>query len=93
MFIERQGLIVWLHSIRNYKILRKFGTIHFVSKRLKYAVIYCDKESVEQVKKEISGISFVKEVELSQKGNIRLEYDSKKPDQDIESEDLKSVGI
>lgn len=93
MFVERQGLIVWLHSVRNYKILRKFGTIHFVSKRLKYAVIYCNKESVDQIKKEIGAISFVKEVELSQKNNIRMEYDSKKTDQDFEPEDLKSIGI
>jgi uncharacterized protein YlbG (UPF0298 family) len=93
MFVERQGLIIWLHSVRNYKILRKFGSIHFVSKRLKYAVIYCNKENVEQLVKEISGISFVKSVEISHKGDIRMEYETKKSEKESEREDLKSISI
>ena len=49
MFGQRQSMIVYLHSLKHAKILRKYGNIHYISKRLKYAVVYCDMEQIEHM--------------------------------------------
>ncbi len=51
MFPMRQGIIVWLYSLKHSKQLRKYGNVHYVSKRLKYAVLYCNMEEAEGVMK------------------------------------------
>jgi uncharacterized protein YlbG (UPF0298 family) len=80
MFGQRQGLIVWLHSLKQAKMLRKFGNVHFVSKRLKYVVIYCDQVDIEQNIEKLRSYSFVKKVEPSYKPFLKMEYENSNPD-------------
>ncbi|MBD1380964.1 YlbG family protein [Metabacillus arenae] len=77
MFGQRQGIIIWMHSLKNVKMLRRFGNIHHVSKRLKYVVLYCGMESVDQTIEKLSTYSFIKHVEPSYKPYIKLEFESK----------------
>jgi uncharacterized protein YlbG (UPF0298 family) len=77
MFPKRQGIIVWLHSLKHSKYLRKFGNIHYVSKRLKYVVLYCNMDEIEHVMKKISTLPFVKLVEPSYRPFLKLEFESK----------------
>jgi uncharacterized protein YlbG (UPF0298 family) len=80
MLGQRQGMIVWLQSLKQVKMLRRFGNVHYVSKRYKYAVIYCDMEEIEFVMSRLKTLSFVKRVEPSYKPFIKIEYDNSKPD-------------
>ncbi|MGG0717779.1 YlbG family protein [Robertmurraya massiliosenegalensis] len=80
MLGQRQGIIVWLYSLKQAKMLRKFGNVHFVSKRLKYVVLYCDLEDVETIMNKIENYSFVKKVEPSFKPFLKTEYENSKPD-------------
>lgn len=80
MFGERQGIIVWLYSLRNVKMLRRFGNIHYVSRRLKYVVLYCNMEDAEKTMEKIKKFSFVKRVEPSFKPFLRIEFENSKPD-------------
>lgn len=80
MLGQRQGIIVWLYSLKQAKMLRKFGNVHFVSKRLKYVVLYCDLEEVESIMEKIQNYSFVKKVEPSYKPFLKTEYENSKPD-------------
>ncbi|MBA2874108.1 YlbG family protein [Thermaerobacillus caldiproteolyticus] len=77
MFPRRQGIIVWLYSLKQSKHLRKFGNIHYVSKRLKYVVLYCDMEQVDDIMKKISSLPFVKQVEPSYRPFLKMEFESK----------------
>lgn len=80
MLGQRQGIIVWLYSLKQAKMLRKFGNVHFVSKRLKYVVLYCDLEETEIMMEKIQNYSFVKKVEPSFKPFLKTEYENSKPD-------------
>lgn len=80
MLGQRQGIIVWLYSLKQAKMLRKFGNVHYVSKRLKYVVLYCDLEDVEHLTEKIQNYSFVKKVEPSYKPFLKTEYENSKPD-------------
>jgi len=77
MFVQRQGIIIYLQSLKQSKILRKFGNIHYVSKRLKYVVLYCNMDDVERTIERLKKFHFVKKVELSLKPFIKTEYESK----------------
>ncbi len=74
---KRQGIIVYLHSLKHSKMLRKFGNVHYVSKRLKYVVLYCDMDVIEKTMEKISSYSYVKKVEPSYKPFLKLEFESK----------------
>lgn len=80
MFTERQGFIVWLSSLKQAKQLRRLGNVHYVSKRLKYAVLYCSVEESDWVRNQLQGYSFVKKVDYSYKGILKTHYENKKPD-------------
>jgi uncharacterized protein YlbG (UPF0298 family) len=80
MFGTRQGIIVWLYSLKQAKMLRKFGNVHFVSKKLKYVVLYCNQEEAEELAVKLQSYSFVKKVELSYKPFLRVEFENSKPD-------------
>lgn len=80
MLSQRQGLIVWLNSMKQAKMLRRFGNVHFVSKRLKYAVVYCNQDEIEDLIVKLKTFSFVKKVEPSYKPFLKIEYENSKPD-------------
>jgi uncharacterized protein YlbG (UPF0298 family) len=80
MFQKRQGVIVWLHSLKSVKMLRRFGNIHYVSKRLKYVVMYCDMNEVETIMSRIKTFPFVKDVQPSYKPFLKDEFENSKPD-------------
>ena len=80
MVKKRQGVIVWLYSLKQVKILRRYGNVLYVSKQLKYAVIYCDMDDVEQIILKLRALSFVKRVEPSYKPYLKIEFENSKPD-------------
>ncbi|WP_078547347.1 YlbG family protein [Litchfieldia alkalitelluris] len=80
MFGQRQGIIVYLHSLKHIKSMRRFGNIHYVSKRLKYMVIYNDMENIESIINKLNSLPYVKQVEPSYKPFLKLEYENSNPD-------------
>ncbi len=80
MFKRRQGIIVWLYHLKNVKSLKRFGNIHYVSKRMKYVVLYCDQNEVDFLLKKLSSFHFVKRVEPSYKPFLKTVYENSKPD-------------
>ena len=80
MLSQRQGLIVWLNSVKQAKMLRKFGNVHYVSKRLKYVVLYCNQKDIEELTVKLKTFSFVKKVEPSYKPFLKIEFENSKPD-------------
>ena len=41
---ERRCLIVWVYTLKPLKQLRRYGLIHYVSRKMKYVVIYMNEE-------------------------------------------------
>ncbi|WLD95041.1 YlbG family protein [Alkalihalobacillus sp. AL-G] len=80
MLTNRTGLAVWLHSLKYIKQLRKFGNVHYVSKRMKYAVLYCNSSDKDSIIGKMEGLHFVKKVAPSHKAFIKTEYQNARPD-------------
>ncbi len=77
---KRLGLAVWIKNSRVAKNLRKFGTIHYVSKRLNYVSMYVDANEIEDTIKTLEKLHFVTKVERSHRHEIPTEYNNSKPD-------------
>ncbi|MCU9595053.1 YlbG family protein [Caldibacillus thermolactis] len=80
MIGQRQGIIVWLYSLKAAKNLKKYGNVHYISKRLKYVVLYCDMDECESIMEKLSSFSYVKRVEPSYRPFLKTEFESKKTD-------------
>jgi len=78
---QRQGLIVWFQHRKNIKHLKKYGNIIYVSKKMRYAVIYVDQRTIDEFEKELKKLSFVSKVERSQKPFIKTDFENARPDE------------
>lgn len=79
---ERTGIIVWLQHMKQVNHLKKYGALYYTSKRMKYAVLYCDTEQTDQVSEALRKKRFVKDVSVSPFNQVKTEYE--KPSWDRE---------
>lgn len=81
MQVKRQGLVVWFQHRKNIKHIKRLGHLIYVSKKLRYAILYVDMTEVEDKKRELEEMPFIFKVELSQKPFISTDYENAKPDE------------
>jgi len=77
---ERQGLIVYVNQLKHAKTLRKYGNVHYISRKLKYVVLYCNREEIEMAISKIQRLPFVKDVAPSYRPFLKTEFENAKPD-------------
>lgn len=77
MITERTGLIVWVNDIRPAKNLERFGSIHYISKRMSYVVLYIYTDKLEDTLRGLQRLPYVRKVERSYRNEIKTEYTSK----------------
>ncbi|MBD5069343.1 MAG: YlbG family protein [Lactobacillus sp.] len=71
----RRGVIVYLYHLRQSKQLRRFGNIQYVSRKMKYALVYMDEELVDKTVSKLKQLRFVKRVEISRRPDLKVEFD------------------
>lgn len=81
MRTKRQGLIVWFQHMNNIKKIKRFGNLIYVSKKLKYAVIYVNQSEIEEIEEKLLKYRFVSKVERSYKPFLTTEFENAKPDE------------
>ncbi len=88
-FKKTTGIIVYLHSLRHLRALNEFGQIQFVSKKLRYVVLYVDEDKKDQIIAKLNSEKFVKEVIESHFGELLKDVTGKKVfvDQDFDDTD------
>lgn len=77
---RRVGLAVYVKSLKAARNLRKFGNIHYMSRRLNYVSMYIAADTFEQTVERIARLDFVTRVEHSHRHEIKTVYDNAKPD-------------
>lgn len=78
--INRQGVIIYLHNLRQAKSLRKYGHVHYISRKMKYVVLYCNLEDVDAVIRRVEQLPSVKKVLPSYRPFLKTAYENAKPD-------------
>lgn len=77
---RRVGLAVYVKNAKAARNLRKFGNIHYISRRLNYVSMYTEADMLEDTIERISKLDFVTRVEKSHRHEIPVHYDNAKPD-------------
>ncbi|MCW6652205.1 YlbG family protein [Aerococcaceae bacterium NML210727] len=72
--VKRQALIVWLYTLKHLKTIRKYGSLHYVSDRLKYAVLYVEQDKQEEIIKILDKYHFVRKIEVSYRDDIDMTF-------------------
>jgi len=80
MFHERAGMIVWVSDVKQARNLEKYGTIHYISRKMRYVVLYLNAERYEDTARNIAKLGYVKQVERSMRNEIKTEYSSTNAD-------------
>jgi len=81
MQINRQGIIVWFQHRKNIRHIRRYGHLIYVSKRMRYAVLYVDQVELEGIIEDISSLPFVSKVDISYKPYVKTNYENAIPDE------------
>lgn len=82
MRTKRQGIIIWFQHRRNIKQIKRYGHLIYVSKKLKYAVLYVDQAAINEVEHKLAKASYVSKVMRSYKPLLRTDFERIKPDQE-----------
>jgi len=80
MFSERTGYIIWVNDVKSARSLEKYGSIHYISRKMHYVVMYMNSDRAEEVVRNIQRLPFVKKIERSYRNEIKTEYERNVPD-------------
>ena len=70
--IERQALVVWLYTLKQVKNIRKYGHVHFISNRLRYVILYVNRDEQDEIIEKLNKLHFVQKVEVSYRDDIDM---------------------
>lgn len=74
MFPERTGFIIWVSDVKAARNLEKYGSLHYISRKMHYAVLYVNADRAEETMKNVKRLSYVKRIERSYRNEIKTEY-------------------
>ncbi|MFC4778372.1 YlbG family protein [Paenibacillus sp. GCM10023252] len=80
MLPERTGYIIWVSDLKAARTLEKYGTVHYMSRKMHYVVMYMNADRAEDTARNIGRLPFVRKVERSYRNEIKTEYTSDVPD-------------
>ena len=66
----RQSLVVYTYSLKQTRQLKRYGTVMYVSKKMRYVVLYVNREDVPALTEQLNHLRFVKRVVASQRPAI-----------------------
>ncbi|GAF22235.1 LOW QUALITY PROTEIN: cytosolic protein [Bacillus sp. JCM 19047] len=76
---SRQGIVVWLTSLKYARQLRRFGHVQYVSKK-NMLCFTCDLEKVDDIINKLQSFHFVTDVKPSMRPFVNTEFEDAKPD-------------
>ncbi|MBP2099788.1 YlbG family protein [Enterococcus rivorum] len=74
---KRRCLVVWVYSLKQLKVLKRYGLIQYISRRMKYVMIYMNEEEIEMAETKINGLHFVRKVERSYRPDVEMNFAEK----------------
>ncbi|WP_203649023.1 YlbG family protein [Secundilactobacillus yichangensis] len=59
---SRTSLVVYVSSLRQVRQLKRYGHLEYVSKRMRYAIIYVNEEDAKETISRLKQLRFVKRI-------------------------------
>lgn len=96
---ERTGLVVWVYTTKYINKLKRYGLVHYISKKMNYAIVYVDKKDKDSVQASLAKQHFVRKVEECFQCEMPKTYDGVLDEvrvlakQRIKEEESKEISI
>lgn len=81
MFPERTGYIIWVNDVKAARNLEKYGSVHYLSRRMHYVVMYVNAERGEDIMRNVRKLPYVRKIERSYRNEIKTEYSKNTEDE------------
>lgn len=73
---HRVGLVIWLYTPKYVNKLKRFGLLHYVSRKMNYAILYVNQGEEEKTEKDLLKQHFVRSVEVSYNNEMDESFDN-----------------
>lgn len=80
MQIKRQGIIVWFQHRKNIRHIKRYGNLLYVSKKLRYAVLYVNQEEIEKIMNTMLKLPFISKIDVSERPFLKTDFENAMPD-------------
>jgi len=70
----RRSVIVYLHSMKQIRQLKRYGVIQYQSRQQHYVIIYMDEAQVQPTMAKLKKLNFVRRVEPSYRPDIDMNF-------------------
>jgi len=80
MHSKRQGLIIWFQHRKNIKHIRRYGNLMYVSRKMRYAVLYVNRDDIDSIEENLLKLPFISKVERSYKPFLKTDFENALPD-------------
>lgn len=70
----RRALIVYMHSMKQVRQLKRFGVVQYQSRKAHYVVLYMDEDQVQPATVKIKKMNFVRRVEPSYRPDVAMNF-------------------
>ncbi|GAK47240.1 hypothetical protein LOSG293_030790 [Secundilactobacillus oryzae JCM 18671] len=66
----KEELIVYTYNLKQMRQLKRFGDMAYISRRMRYAVLFVNQEKLEETKQQLEKQHFVKRVVESPRAEL-----------------------
>lgn len=80
MHTKRQGIIVWFQHRKNIKHIKSFGNLLYVSRKMRYAVLYVNQSEIDSIEHNLRKLPFVSKTEQSYRPFLSTDFENALPD-------------
>jgi len=80
MRIKRQGLIVWFQHRKNIRHIKRYGNLLYVSKKMRYAVLYVNQDDIEKTMNTMLKLPFISKIDVSERPFLKTDFENAIPD-------------
>ncbi|MDR3157180.1 MAG: YlbG family protein [Lactobacillales bacterium] len=77
MLQKRRLLVIWVYNLKPIKNLKRFGQIMYISRKMKYVLMYLNEEDVGEVEPKVRRLHFVRYTEYSYRPDIEMNFSDK----------------
>ena len=90
---KRTSVVVYVTSLRQVRQLKRYGHVEYVSKRMRYAVIYMNDDVLEDTVKQLKNLKFVRRIVRSPREQLTdlLNLDRVTPAQSSRDNDEEEI--
>ncbi|USS90924.1 YlbG family protein [Fructilactobacillus carniphilus] len=72
---KRTELLVSLFSVKQAKTLQRFGDVRYVSRRMRYAILYVKQADVNKIMRELNQLRMVKRVDVAPTQTLEFQFE------------------